>query len=209
MNISFFTILKDGLLSAPKIGWRTTSPVNKKHLIFVSRFLFIPERSCVLHAFLLLAFAYLPFYKNAIRRIRLQIGFANLLLHPLTSNLLPFFYARSRESNMDSCQPVNAKRSHRLKNGVAIFADSKQSLRPLSFLSRTGNVLHAFHLQSFCILVFLKENIPLHSCNLQRLHRPENPSGFLLSKDKVLSLLATSLLNRNPYGFPINGSPVF
>ena len=32
---------------------------------------------------------------------------------------------------------------------------------------------------------------------------------FLLSKDKVLSLLATSLLNRNPYGFPINGSPVF
>ena len=31
----------------------------------------------------------------------------------------------------------------------------------------------------------------------------------LLSKDKVLSLLATSLLNRNPYGFPINGSPVF
>ena len=26
---------------------------------------------------------------------------------------------------------------------------------------------------------------------------------------KVLSLLATSLLNRNPYGFPINGSPVF
>ena len=33
--------------------------------------------------------------------------------------------------------------------------------------------------------------------------------GFLLSKDKVLSLLATSLLNRNPYGFPINGSPVF
>ena len=87
---------------------------------------FSPERSCVLHAFLLLAFAYLPFYKNAIRRIRLQIGFANLLLHPLTSNLLPFFYARSRESNMDSCRPVNAKRSHRLKNGVAIFADSKQ-----------------------------------------------------------------------------------
>ena len=147
---------------------------------------FSPERSCVLHAFLLLAFAYLPFYKNAIRRIRLQIGFANLLLHPLTSNLLPFFYARSRESNMDSCRPVNAKRSHRLKNGVAIFADSKQSLRPLSFLSRTGNVLHAFHLQSFCILAFLKENIPLHSCNLQRLHRPENPSGFLPTYEPLL-----------------------
>ena len=102
------------------------------------------------------------------------------------SNLLPFFYARSRESNMDSCRPVNAKRSHRLKNGVAIFADSKQSLRPLSFLSRTGNVLHAFHLQSFCILAFLKENIPLHSCNLQRLHRPENPSGFLPTYEPLL-----------------------
>ena len=35
----------------------------------------------------LLAFAYLPFYKNAIRRIRLQIGFANLPLYPLTSYL--------------------------------------------------------------------------------------------------------------------------
>ena len=38
---------------------------------------------------------------------------------------------------------------------------------------------------------------------------PRIQHGFLLSKDKVLSLLATSLLNRNPYGFPINGSPVF
>ena len=31
---------------------------------------FSPERSCVLYAFLLPAFASLPFYKNAIRRIR-------------------------------------------------------------------------------------------------------------------------------------------
>ena len=54
MNISFFTILKDGLLSAPQIEWRTTSPVNKKHLIFVSRFVVIPpfsperETCCIL-----------------------------------------------------------------------------------------------------------------------------------------------------------------
>ena len=44
----------------------------------------------------------------------------------------------------------------------------------------------------------------LEDCTVPRIR-----SGFLLSKDKVLSLLATSLLNRNPYGFPINGSPVF
>ena len=50
---------------------------------------------------------------------------------------------------------------------------------------------------------------PYYSCNLQGLHGLENLIRFLLSKDKVLSLLATSLLNRNPYGFPINGSPVF
>ena len=34
------------------------------------------------------------------------------------------------------------------------------------FLSRTGNVLQAFLLQSFCILAFLKENIPLPDSNL-------------------------------------------
>ena len=74
-------------------------------------FLFIPERSCVLQAFLLPAFALFwpksrnSFYKNAIRRIPLQIGFANLPLQPLVSNLLPFFYARSRESVQDSCCP--------------------------------------------------------------------------------------------------------
>ena len=62
---------------------------------------------------------------------------------------------------------------------------------------------------SFRMLAFLKENIPLCSYKPIGLHGLKNPSGFLLSKDKVLSLLATSLLNRNPYGFPINGSPVF
>ena len=127
------------LLSHIQTKWYQLSPIR-----LADGPPFSPERSCVLHAFLLLAFAYLPFYKNAIRRIRLQIGFANLLLHPLTSNLLPFFYARSRESNMDSCRPVNAERSHRLKNGVAIFADSEQSSRlfPLSPERETFLILY-------------------------------------------------------------------
>ena len=33
--------------------------------------------------------------------------------------------------------------------------------------------------------------------------------GMVASNDKVLSLLATIQLNRNPNGFPINGSPAF
>ena len=75
------------------------------------------------------------------------------------------FYTVSR-IRQDSCRPVNAERSHRLKNGVAIFAYSEQSSRLFPFLSRTGNVLQAFLLQSFCILAFLKENIPLPDSNL-------------------------------------------
>ena len=55
-------------------------------------------------SFPLLSFGILAFYKNAIRRIRLQIGFANLLLQSLTSNLLPFFYVPSRESVQDPCR---------------------------------------------------------------------------------------------------------
>ena len=45
-----------------------------------------------------------------------------------------------------------------LNSRICLFhTDSKRSLRPLPFLSRTGNVLHASHLQSFRILVFYKE----------------------------------------------------
>ena len=56
------------------------------------------------------------------------------------------------------------------------------------------------------LLMFMK----ISSASLLQSARiaPSQAAG-LLSKDKVLSLLATSLLNRNPYGFPINGSPVF
>ena len=103
----------------PAFGWRSAWPQTGPPCIENSGefpvlrncgqwreyFLFIPERSCVLQAFLLPAFAFLSFYKNAIRRIPLQIGFANLPLQPLVSNLLPFFYARSRESVQDSCCP--------------------------------------------------------------------------------------------------------
>ena len=77
------------------------------------------------------------------------------------------------------------------------------------FLSRKELRFVNFLFVSICILSFYKRivrfvpAIPL-DCTASRIR-----SGFLLSKDKVLSLLATSLLNRNPYGFPINGSPVF
>ena len=65
--------------------------------------------------------------------------------------------ARSRESVQDSCRPVKpCKASHRLENGVTIFADSKQRLRPLPFLSRTGNVLHFPIYEAF--VFYLKEN---------------------------------------------------
>ena len=58
----------------------------------------------------------------------------------------------------------------------------------LSLHSREGNVLLAFLLQGFCILAFLKENIPLHSCNLQRLHRLENPTWILAEQGQRLVL---------------------
>ena len=61
----------------------------------------------------------------------------------------------------------------------------------------------------FCILNFYNRIFRFTPAICQDYTDPRIRSGFLLSKDKVLSLLATSLLNRNPYGFPINGSPVF
>ena len=39
---------------------------------------------------------------------------------------------------------------------LLIHTDSKQSLRPLSFLSRTGNVLHSFRQSAFACLSFNK-----------------------------------------------------
>ena len=53
-----------------------------------------------------------------------------------------------------ACRPMNAKRSYRLKNDVVIFADSKQSLRPLPFLSRKELRFACFPFVSFCILAF-------------------------------------------------------
>ena len=86
----FPLFIHSGINYPPAAGW---SPfLSRKELRFAS--------------FPFLSFGILAFYKNAIRRIRLQIGFANLLLQPLTSNLLPFFYAPSRESVQDSCRPV-------------------------------------------------------------------------------------------------------
>ena len=42
-------------------------------------------------------------------------------------------------------------------------ADSKQSLRPLSFLSRTGNVFHSFRESAFACLLFNKVEEVQHS----------------------------------------------
>ena len=39
---------------------------------------------------------------------------------------------------------------------LLIHTDSKQSLRPLSFLSRKGNVLHSFRQSAFACLSFNK-----------------------------------------------------
>ena len=61
-------------------------------------------------------------------------------------------------------------------------------------------------LAGFRMLTCIRKNSTF-PCKAEGLAQPR--AEGLLSKDKVLSLLATSLLNRNPYGFPINGSPVF
>ena len=77
---------------------------------------------------------------------------------PLAHSILkPVFSARSRESDKilaDSnpagiCGPVNPCRIH---------TDSEQRLRPLSFLSRTGNLLQALRSCNFCVLIFSSEN---------------------------------------------------
>ena len=112
MNISFFTILKDGLLSAPKIGWRTTSPVNEKYLIFVSRFLFIPERETCCMLSICRAFAFLAFIRKPSASLSL---------------LQSARIAPSRESNMDSCRLMSLG-SYRPAN-LMIRTDSKRSLR--------------------------------------------------------------------------------
>ena len=118
--------------------------------------------------FLLISFSMLAFCKR----------------EPSASLLQSARIAPSRESVQDSCRPVKPSRaSHRLENGVAIFADSEQSSRPLPFLSREGNVLQAFHLQSFCIPAFLQEDIP-HPRNLQQYQKATGkiPAAFLSSE---------------------------
>ena len=76
---------------------------------------------------------------------------------------------------------------------------------PLSL--QNGKRFACFLLISFSILTFCKRGYSVSLLQSAKIARSR--AVGLLSKDKVLSLLATSLLNRNPYGFPINGSPVF
>ena len=77
------------------------------------------------------------------------------------------------------------------------------------FLSKKELRIASFPCVSLSILNFYKRIFLFTPAICKDCTVPRIRSGFLLSKDKVLSLLATSLLNRNPYGFPINGSPVF
>ena len=86
------------------------------------------------------AFTFLPFTKN-------------IPLFPYKTTC----FTQSRESPLDSCRPMSLS-SYRLENGYAIFADSKQRSRPLSFLSRMGKVLQALRLWNFCVLIFSYEN---------------------------------------------------
>ena len=46
------------------------------------------------------------------------------------------------------------------------------------FLSRTGNVLHASHLQGFCILTFHKRIFHFTPAILMGLHSPMNPGSY-------------------------------
>ena len=53
------------------------------------------------------------------------------------------------------------------------------------------------------------------SCHKRAFHIPLQSRRLYIASSRRLAeqgqslVLATSLLNRNPYGFPINGSPVF
>ena len=108
---------------------------------------------------------------------------------------LPF---RLKELRTFACFPVSPQR------GINY---PPSSMVPLSL--QKGASFCNLPLVVFCILNFYNRIFRFTPAICQDYTVPRIRSGFLLSKDKVLSLLATSLLNRNPYGFPINGSPVF
>ena len=89
-------------------------------------------------------------------------------------------------------------------SGINYPPSAQQMVHPFS--PERSFVLQAFLFLAFVFLPFIRRN----SSSLLQSHWIAQPQAAgLLSKNKVLSLLATSLLNRNPYGFPINGSPVF
>ena len=101
---------------------------------------FSPERETCCMLPIYRAFTFLPFTKN-------------IPLFPYKTTC----FTQSRESPLDSCRPMSLS-SYRLENGYAIFSDSKQRSRPLSFLSRMGKVLQALRLWKFCVLIFSYEN---------------------------------------------------
>ena len=83
-----------------------------------------------------------------------------------------------------------------LNSRICLFrTDSKQSLRPLSFLSRTGNVSHSFHLQNFCILTFFKRTFHISPAKRFVLHRLE-PQAHL--SPRAYSILKSVLFTPAP-----------
>lgn len=85
---------------------------------------------------------------------------------------------------------MNALRSYRLENGYAIFADSKQRLQPLSFLSRTGNVWQAFLLLALAFLPFYKNSIRRINIRIdsKRSLRPYGSPHSRLASFRMLSI---------------------
>ena len=156
MNISFFTILKDGLLSAPQIGWRTTSPVNKKHLIFVSRFVVIPPLSPERKTCCMLSFALT--YSILLSTIRRQRPgcqyywnqrFHNSMdLQPMTTSPCRHSPSLSREGNM--WYPSTFLYSNKVESTI-------HRLRRSPFLSRKEHRFSCFPLISFRMLALCKK----------------------------------------------------
>ena len=111
--------------------------------------------------------------------IRLQTKNIDLLSSVQTYSILLSTIRQQRPG----CQYYWNQRFH---NSIDLQPMTTRPCRHSPFLSRTGNVLHAFLLQSFWILTFIQENIPLYSCNPWGLHGPENPFRILADSKQRL-----------------------
>ena len=131
------------MLSHIQTKWNQLSPAS----FWLAVHPFSPERSFVLHTFHLWKFCILHIFliktqqneishKNGKSRfVYIEMLFAvstcRLALQICPSNLLPFFYAPSRESALDSCQPSNL--SFAASPHVPFHQFSTLSCSPLQF----------------------------------------------------------------------------